>query len=81
MKTLFIILLLILLFNWFMRRIVPILFTSYFKNMSKQQGSWQPRTNKHKEGEVNIKQTAKPEKKIDKELGEYVTYTEINENK
>jgi hypothetical protein len=49
--------------------------------MSKQQGSWQPRTNKHKEGEVNIKQTAKPEKKIDKELGEYVTYTEINENK
>jgi hypothetical protein len=65
-----------------MLRFAPFLFASFFKHISKQQQDY--RTSPHgarvrKEGDIKIKQTAKRDKKIDKDVGDYVTYTEVNE--
>jgi len=74
MKYLLIIFLVFLFIRWFMRRVAPLFVASYIKKMTQQ--NTRSRT-KRKEGEVNVKQVSKKEKKIDKDLGEYVNYEEI----
>jgi hypothetical protein len=49
------------------------------KNTEKRQGyRQQPRSKSHKEGEVKIDKIQQKNKKIDKELGKYVDYEELN---
>jgi hypothetical protein len=63
-----------------MFRFAPILLASFFKNMSKRQGYGNPQHAKaRREGDIKIKQVAKQDKKIDKDVGDYVAYTEVNE--
>jgi hypothetical protein len=65
-----------------MLRFAPLLFASFFKHISKQQQRSYRNPNHakaRKEGDIKIKQTAKQDKKIDKDVGDYVTYTEVNE--
>jgi hypothetical protein len=62
-------------------RFAPLLLASFFKNLSKQQEDHNPQYNARarKEGDIKIKQAAKQDKKIDKDVGDYVPYTEVNE--
>jgi hypothetical protein len=77
MKTLLIILLILFLIRWLILRYAPVLFASFFKNLSKQQGHYNPQTKTRKEGDVKIKHVEKPDKKIGKDVGDYVGYEEI----
>ena len=80
MKVLLIILLAFFIARWLMLRFAPILLASFFKNMRQQQGYSDPHhTKARKEGEIKIKQVEKQDKKIDKDVGDYVAYTEVNE--
>jgi hypothetical protein len=64
-----------------MFRFAPILLASFFKNISKRQGHYNPphSARTRKEGDIKIKQVAKQDKKINKDVGDYVAYTEVNE--
>lgn len=65
--------------NWLFRQIVPLLLIQFMKNTEKRQGyRQQPRSKSHKEGEVKIDKIQQKNKKIDKELGKYVDYEELN---
>ncbi|MDR3235264.1 MAG: DUF4834 family protein [Prevotellaceae bacterium] len=78
MKYILIIFLIYLFIRWFLRRVAPLFVASYIKKMTQQdtQSRSHAKT-KRKEGEVDVKQITKKEKKIDKDLGEYVHYEEI----
>jgi hypothetical protein len=56
-----------------------VLFVSFFKNLSKQQGYYPNSAKTRKEGDIKIKQVAKQDKKINKDVGDYVEYEETNE--
>ena len=80
MKALLIILLTFFTVRWLILRFDPVLLVSFFKNISKRQGYYNPQhTKTRKEGEIKIKQMEKQDKKIDKDVGDYVAYTEVNE--
>jgi hypothetical protein len=78
MKAILIILLAFFVVRWLMFRFAPILLASFFRNISKQRGYQQPHSTKaRKEGDIKIKQAAKQDKKIDKDVGDYINYEEI----
>jgi hypothetical protein len=81
MKALLIIILTFFVVRWLMLRFAPILLVSFFKNISKRQGYYPPQRDARvrKEGDIKIKQMAKQDKKIDRDVGDYVAYTEVNE--
>jgi hypothetical protein len=64
-----------------MLRFAPVLLASFFKNISKRQGYYNPPhgARARKEGDIKIKQVTKQDKKINKDVGDYVAYTEVNE--
>ncbi|MDR0295327.1 MAG: DUF4834 family protein [Prevotellaceae bacterium] len=76
MKVLLIILLSILVLQWLVKRLMPYLILRFVqRHVGKQFGS-RPSAAK-KEGKVYVNRTITTEKKIDKNLGEYVEYEEI----
>jgi hypothetical protein len=81
MKALLIILLAFFIMRWLMFRFAPVLLASFFRNISKRQGYYNPQhhTKTRKEGDIKIKRVATQDKKIDKDVGDYVAYTEVNE--
>jgi hypothetical protein len=64
-----------------MRRFAPMLLASLFRNINKQQGFRNPQhgAKPRKEGDIKIRQVTKQDKKIDKDVGDYVAYTEVTE--
>lgn len=63
-----------------MLRFAPVLLASFFKNITRRQGDYNPQhTKARKEGDIKIKQAARKDKKIDKDVGDYVAYTEVDE--
>ena len=76
MSVLAIILLSIIIGSWLLKRLAPYLLLYIVKRtMNKQFGKTQPQT--RKEGAVNINRAVSPEKKIDKNIGDYVEFEEI----
>ena len=81
MKVLLIILLAFFIARLLMLRFAPILLASFFKNISKRQGYYNPQhsAKTRKEGDIKIKQVTRKDKKINKDVGDYVAYTEVDE--
>ena len=76
MKIFFIILLSIIIFQWLLKRLTPYILLYAVKHITKKQfGKAQTQTQRKKS--TNIHQTTTTEKKIDKNVGEYVEFEEI----
>ena len=76
MKILLIILLIIIALQWLAKRLMPYLILRFVQRHTGKQFSAGYSAAK-KEGKVQVNRTATAEKKIDKNLGEYVEYEEI----
>jgi len=76
MKVLLIILLSILALQWLAKRLMPYLILRFIQRQTSRQFGAKDSSAK-KEGRVYVKRTTVTEKKIDKNLGEYVEYEEI----
>ena len=76
MKIFLIILLSIIIFQWLLRRLTPYILLYAVKHITKKQfGKAQAQTQKKES--TNIHRTTTTEKKIDKNIGEYVEFEEI----
>lgn len=76
LKFLLIFILVSILVSWVFRAMVTYAAKKFVNNFSQQnQDGYQSRN--RKEGDVHIRQTPR-DKKIDKDVGEYVDYEEIN---
>ena len=78
MKILLIILLIIIVVQWSLRRLMPYILLYIVKRMTnKQFTKTQQRT--RKEGKINVTTTTSTKKKLDKNIGDYVEFEEIND--
>ncbi len=82
METLLIIIMVVMVGSWLLRRLAPWLLLYFVKQLSKRSGNFytseNSRPQSRPEGEVNVKDTPQHEKKkITKEVGEYVEFEEI----
>ena len=77
MKTILLIFLFILIINWLIRSIFPILMRKVIKNMQKQYGYDTTPKKKQKEGEIVIDNIPPSQPKETEKIGSYVDYEEI----
>jgi len=76
MRILLIILLIIIVLQWLAKRLMPYIILRFIQRHADKQFGAKSSTTK-KEGKVYVNRTSAAEKKIDKNLGEYVEYEEI----
>jgi len=85
MRTLLIILLIYLFFRFFTRTILPYFAKSYVKKAQEkfyqQNPNISPEEAKKREGEVNIKSKPNTQTTHKEELGDYVDFEEVEEDK
>ena len=85
MKALLIILFIYLIFRFFTRTLLPYFAKSYVKKAQEKFYQLNPNINpeeaKRREGEVNIKSKPSPKASQKEELGDYVDFEEVEEDK
>jgi hypothetical protein len=82
MRTFFTILFFIFLISYLFRILAPYIFSWFLKRVEKKfTNQYNSTTNQRKtkkEGQVSINQTEKKEKKVDKNVGDYIDFEEEN---
>lgn len=78
MKYLLILILFSFLVTWIVRGVIGYFARSLFQRANEQQSRQQNRTRQsRREGDIHIEKKMSRDKKIDKDMGEYVDYEEI----
>jgi hypothetical protein len=77
MKIILLILLFMLVINWLIRLMFPVVIREAMKNMQKRYGYGTEPKKKQKEGEVSIDNVPQRSRKDTEKIGKYVDYEEV----